>query len=742
MLLGGKVETYIKGIYSKNIFKSDNGYVIGLFKIKDTNIENLKNRIDRTITFTGYFHDLSESDPYIFYGHEVEHYKYGEQFNVVKYERVKPEGKDGIIEFLSSELFPGVGPITAESIVNTLGDNAIDKIINDSTCLYYVPKLSKKLAEMIYDNLIDYEESHKTIVSLCDMGFSMRDALSIYNFYGSNTLNYVEHNIYSVIDDVKNISFIKVDRIARRFNVEPTNENRVKAAIIYLINAITFNTGDCYLEYDLIKCELERFLNIGISDEILKEYFNDLEIDLKIVIDENKYYLFDLYEAESNIVETIKYLNSKASDSYKNIDKKIVELENKYNISYNEMQKKAITSAIENNISIITGGPGTGKTTIIKAIVELYKKLNKLNDNELLEHLALLAPTGRASKKMSDSTEFPAMTIHRFLKWNKDTDQFAVNEYNKANNRLIIIDEVSMVDIMLLDSLFKGLNNNIKLVLVGDYHQLPSVAPGQILKDLVTSKKIETSKLDFLYRQSEESYIPILAREIKEGILLPSTFSNYSDYQFIECSPNSIIMHLKDVLNALINKGYDYTSFQVMAPMYRGLNGIDNINKELQKTLNPPSKEKTQYTYGNIIFRVNDKVIQLVNVPDEFIYNGDIGIIIQINKATLSESGKTEIYVDFDGNIVKYLPQSFNQLRHAFAISIHKAQGSEFQSVIIPMCPSYQRMLYRKLIYTGVTRAKEELYIVGDPNAFAFSIKNNNEYDRKSDLLNKIMNNL
>ncbi|MDD4548098.1 MAG: AAA family ATPase, partial [Bacilli bacterium] len=608
------MEPHIKGTYTNTIFKSDNGYIIGNFKINETNIDDYDSRVGRTITFTGYFHDLTEGDNYLFYGQEVEHIKYGNQFKVIKYERIKPEGKDGIIEFLSSDLFPGVGTVMATSIVNTLGDNALDKIINDRNVLNLVPKLSKKLINVIYDNIIQYEESHKTIISLCDMGFAMKDAISIYNFYGSNTLNYIEHNIYSVIDDIKNISFTKIDQIARLFNMDPINEFRVKAAIVYLMELITFNNGDSYLEYDLIKNELEKFLNIGITDEVLTQYFDDLEMELKIIRDDQKYYLYDLYEAESNIVETIKYLANKPIDKYKNLNKQIDQLEHDYDISYNDLQKKAIVMALENNISIITGGPGTGKTTIIKAIVELYQKLNKLELKELIDHLALLAPTGRASKRMSESTLLPAMTIHRFLKWNKDTDQFAVNEYNKDNSKLIIVDEASMIDVILLDNLLKGLTKGIKLVLVGDYHQLPSVSPGQVLKDLVISQKIETIKLDLLYRQSEDSYIPILAKEIKDGEVSESTFNERSDYKFIPSPSNKIIFEIKSLVEELIKDGIDYTKFQIMAPMYRGINGIDNINKELQKIINPKSDDIAEYGYGNIIFRVNDKVIQLVNV--------------------------------------------------------------------------------------------------------------------------------
>ncbi len=735
------MDLYIKGIYSRKIFQSDNGYVIGLFKINKTNIEQFKNQVGKTITFTGYFHDLTLNDPYVFFGNEVEHPKYGKQFNVVKYERVKPEGKDGIIDFLSSDLFPGIGPVLATSIVETLGDNTLDIIINEPQSLKYVPKLSSKLADLIYKNLLQYEENHKIIVELCEMGFTMKDALNIYNVYGINTMDYLNNNIYRIIDDVNNISFLKVDKLAMQYDISETDENRIKAAIIYLIQNLTFKTGDSYVSYEFLKDQLERFLNIGIIEHIFNQYLEELEIELKIIVNNNNIYLFDLYEAENDIVEKIHYLINKTSVKHKKINNKLDKIEKKNDIKYNEMQKEAIISALNNNVSIITGGPGTGKTTIIKAIVNLYKLINNLDDYELLDELALLAPTGRAGKKMNEATNFPAMTIHRFLKWNKDLDQFSVNEYNKDKSKLIIVDEASMVDIMLFSNLLKGLTNNIKLVLVGDYDQLPSVAPGQLLKDLVESQKIKTTKLDVLYRQNEESYIPILANDIKLGHSF-EIFQKYSDYQFINCSSSNIVENLKKLVISLLDNNVDLTNFQILAPMYRGINGIDNLNKQLQKVINPKCSNKTEYLYGDIIYRVNDKVIQLVNVPDENVYNGDVGIIIDIIKASLSESQKTEIYVDFEGNIIRYTSETFNQIKHAFVISIHKAQGSEFPTVIIPMCTSYRRMLYRKLIYTGITRAKEQLYVIGDCNAFVYAISNNDEYIRKSELITKIVNNL
>lgn len=738
--MGDKMDTYIKGRFFKIIYEGDRGYVVGLFKVIETNIDNLKNKINKTIIFTGYFHDLIKGDSYFFYGYETKHLKYGDQFNVTKYEKIKPESKDGLISFLSSELFHGVGPVLATSIVNTLGKESLDLILADVNNLNKVPKLSKKLADQIYHKLIQYEESHKIIVKLCDLSFSLPEALSIYNFYKNNTFYILEHNIYSIIEDVKSISFLKIDQIAQTYKLNQDAKVRIKAVIVYLIMTLTFENGDSYLEYDNLKNELELFLKEKLSEEKINEYFKELVLEKRIIIDDNKYYLFDLYEAETNIIKTIKYLNQKSKDNYEKITEKFEKLEKQDELEYNDLQKRAIIKALENNISIITGGPGTGKTTIIKAVVDLYKSLNKLNKTELDNQLALLAPTGRASKKISEATGYHAMTIHRFLKWNKEIDHFLVNEYNKNKQKLIIIDEVSMVDIVLFNNLLKGLTNGIKLVLVGDYHQLPSVSPGQLLKDLIESQKIETTKLELLYRQSEDSYIPMLANEIKKGEVSKKTFHKHSDYLFIGCYANEIIASLKKLVLFLIKKGYNYIDLQIMIPMYKGINGIDNINKELQKVINPPSDLKKEYQYGDVIFRVNDKVLQLVNVPDEGIYNGDIGIIIEIN-SHLGKS-KTEISVDYDGNIVTYNSKTFIQIRHAFVISFHKAQGSEFPIVIIPMCSYYKRMLYRKLIYTGITRTKEKLYLLGDPNAFIYAIKNNDRETRKSDLVNKIVNNL
>ena len=324
------------------------------------------------------------------------------------------------------------------------------------------------------------------------------------------------------------------------------------------------------------------------------------------------------------------------------------------------------------------------------------------------------------------------------MKWNKENNEFGINEFNKVFHKLIIIDEASMIDINLFASLLKGLTDDIQIILVGDYNQLPSVGPGQVLKDIIESNVIPIIELDLLYRQDEESYIPILSNEIKNNCV-DNFLQPHDDYQFLKCNSDSIKSNLCHIAKQIIDKGYNYKNFQIMAPTYLGLNGIDILNKTLQDVFNPNDGSKKEYKSGNITYRENDKVLELVNMPDDNVFNGDIGIIEEIIPATISESKREEMYINFDGNIIKYLPKDLNKIKHGYAISIHKSQGSEFDVVIIPLCMSYNRMLYRKLIYTGITRAKKKLILIGDPNAFIRGVQNNAEYKRKTNLKEKLL---
>ena len=731
------MKNYIKGNLQKIIFDNGNGYVIATIKIKETNDDELNDYINKSMTFTGYFDTLNENSSYILYGNIINHPKYGMQYQVDSYEQVKPDDKDGVKEFLCSDLFSGIGEKLASSIVDILGDDALNRIIEDKNCLTLVPKLSIKKANQIYDTLIKYEESHKTIVYLTELGFTMHDALTIYNLYKNNTLREIEHNIYDILDKTDEISFPKVDSVALK---QETYEeiNRVKSCIIYIMKSLIYKNGDTYLLLDDIKNNVQDYLQDYISDELFDDYLNELSIEGKVIIEDNKYYIVDIYKSEMFIVSKFKRILQKDEKEYKKIDNIISVLEKNNAFTYSDKQKEAIKMSLKNRITVITGGPGTGKTTIVKAIIEAYKNINKISDSEVEDKIASLAPTGRAAKRLSESTGLLSSTIHRFLKWNKENNEFGINEFNKVFHKLIIIDEASMIDINLFASLLKGLTDDIQIILVGDYNQLPSVGPGQVLKDIIESNVIPVIELDLLYRQDEESYIPILSNEIKNNCV-DNFLQPHDDYQFLKCNSDSIKSNLCHIAKQIIDKGYNYKNFQIMAPTYLGLNGIDILNKTLQDVFNPNDGSKKEYKSGNITYRENDKVLELVNMPDDNVFNGDIGIIEEIIPATISESKREEIYINFDGNIIKYLPKDLNKIKHGYAISIHKSQGSEFDVVIIPLCMSYNRMLYRKLIYTGITRAKKKLILIGDPNAFIRGVQNNAEYKRKTNLKEKLL---
>ena len=425
------MKNYIKGNLQKIIFDNGNGYVIATIKIKETNDDELNDYINKSMTFTGYFDTLNENSSYILYGNIINHPKYGMQYQVDSYEQVKPDDKDGVKEFLCSDLFSGIGEKLASSIVDILGDDALNRIIEDKNCLTLVPKLSIKKANQIYDTLIKYEESHKTIVYLTELGFTMHDALTIYNLYKNNTLREIEHNIYDILDKTDEISFPKVDSVALK--QEAYEEiYRVKSCIIYIMKSLIYKNGDTYLRLDDIKNNVQDYLQDYISDELFDDYLNELSIEGKVIIEDNKYYIVDIYKSEMFIVSKFKRILQKDEKEYKKIDNIISVLEKNNAFTYSDKQKEAIKMSLKNRITVITGGPGTGKTTIVKAIIEAYKSINKISDSEVEDKIASLAPTGRAAKRLSESTGLLSSTIHRFLKWNKENNEFGINEFNKV----------------------------------------------------------------------------------------------------------------------------------------------------------------------------------------------------------------------------------------------------------------------------------------------------------------------
>ena len=725
--------SYIQGKYTKCIFKNNTGYNIGVFRVSDSNDPSLADYIGRSITFTGYFHDLNEIDTYLFYGKLVTHEKYGEQFQVESYERCMPEEKDSIVEFLTSGLFKGIGEAKAKKIVDVLGKDTLKIILETPDNLLLIPSISKKNVDTLHNKLKEYEASYETIMYLSDMGFSTKDSMIIYNTYKKDTKKVIEEDIYKLIEDISEIYFKKIDVIALKNGIKKDALIRVKASLLYIMDEVSNTYGHSYYFREELLNYLPRVLGINICTELFDECINKLVDDLKIIIKEDRFYLREMYESETLIVKRFRLLNSNKEIIDKRLDSMILELEDFFDIKYNSCQLDAIKKSYMKDFLIITGGPGTGKTTIMKGIVELYRLMEKLSYEKLNDKIALLAPTGRAAKRMSETTGMPASTIHRFLKWSRDTNKFQVNEYNRSKVEFVIIDEASMIDTYLMASLLKGISSNCKVILVGDDHQLPSVGPGQVLHDLIESHALQVVELTELYRQGIDSNIISLAYDIRNQSVNKDIFNVEDDLTFIECRDNEVIPNICEICNTY--KDLNYKKFQILAPMYKGLNGIDAINKNVQDIFNSKSRTKKEKVIGEFNFREDDKVIQLTNMPDDNVYNGDIGIIDRIQS-----SPKSEIHIDFDGNLVKYTPANFINFRSAYSISIHKAQGSEFDVVVIPIVNAYNKMLYQKLIYTGVTRAKKRLYIVGDFSALIRASRNTSDDIRRTTIKNYLIN--
>ena len=720
--------TFVGKIKSQIYYNEDNGYLVALFRISKTDEEN-KEYLKKSITITGVFPELKLETPITINGEFKNHEKFGKQFNVTSYEIMMPNEKDDIIEFLSSKFIKGCGKKTAEKIVEIYGNKSIDVIKENKFALDKVEGMNDNKRDKIYDSIINYSKSSDIILSLKNLGFSMEEAAKIYTKFKGDTKDIIENNIY-LFNNI--IDFKRLDIIFLNNNEDKLDKRRVKACILESMKAISFNMGDVYYSDSYIYEILGKLFNISLDYEVYLSYLQELQDELLIVSDGEKYYLSENYEAEVDIAQNLKIIDSKDVKKY-DYEEDIKKLEKKLNITYNDEQRKAINSALNNNITIISGGPGTGKTTIINAIVKLYIEKYRLSALDIVEQIALLAPTGRASKKMSTATGLLASTIHRFLKWNKETGEFSINENNKNFQKLIIVDEVSMIDVNLFAALLKGIHSYVKLILVGDVSQLPSVGPGLILSDLINTDLFNYIYLDYIYRQSENSYIPYLAREIKNKDIPEEFVNKKDDYNFIVTNSRNIKELIREIVLKGIEKGFNENNLQILAPMYKGENGIDNLNLMLESIFNPDMGQN-KITYGDIVYREGDKILQLVNDADNNVFNGDIGFIKNISNF----NHKDMITIDFDGNVVTISKKDLKNIRHAYAITIHKSQGSEFDHVIMPITYQYSSMLYNKLLYTGVSRAKKSLILIGDPSSFYKGVFNEYGEGRKTTLQEKL----
>ncbi len=724
----------IKGTVEAILFQnSDNFYTVLKVDTIETNED-----FDTMPTVVGFLPNIVEGDVYTFKGQVVDHPRYGKQLKAETFKKEMPQTKEAIISYLSSDLFKGVGKKTAQNIVNTLGDNAINDILDDHSVLEKVSGLSKKKQKQIAEQISANQESEKIMIRLHDLGFGPKLSMAIYQFYLGDTLTILDRNPYQLIYDIKGIGFNKADQLARNIGIAYNDNERLKAALLYTLEEECIKQGHTYLPINVVIDLTVDVLNYQdeevIEPEKLDEMLQYLNEEKRLIIDNEQVAIPSLYYSEIKSVQNLfrikTHTNKLTEIEQSDLQMHIGEIEDANQVNYAASQKEALQTAINSKVMLLTGGPGTGKTTVIKGIVELYAEIHGLSldyDDYVNDDypVVLAAPTGRASKRLQESTGLEAMTIHRLIGWNQDTKPEDILE-NEINARLIIIDEMSMVDTWLFHQFLSAVPLDAQLIFVGDEDQLPSVGPGQVFKDLIESKAIPRVNLTEVYRQQDGSSIIELAHRMKLGQKIDIT-QRFHDRSFINCQANQIPTVVEKVVTSAVNKGYTMADIQVLAPMYKGNAGIKRLNQVLQDILNPKKKDTREIEFGDVVFRKGDKVLQLVNRPNDNIFNGDIGVIVGIFWAKENALNKDVLVVDFEGNEITFTKQDMMELTHAYCTSIHKSQGSEFPIVIMPIVKQYFRMLQRPILYTGLTRAKTSLVLLGDPEAFDIGLKTNGQ---------------
>ena len=704
------------------------------------------NTSDGEIKIVGIFDSVNIGESLEVEGEFTYDNKYGEQLNVSSYQKKLPSSTVEIEKYLASGIISTIGPKNASYIVKQFGKKSLDIVFDETDKLLEVRGIGKKSIEKIKKSVEELKFSKNILFHLTGLGISLSLSKKIYNIFRENTLEVINENPYKLIKNVKGIGFLKADEIALKNNLDKNSPYRIESAILYVLTQKAINFGHVYYPKEKLTNEVSKL--IGVETELIEPVYMNLLLSSEVVIDnsfeESNIYLDYLYVSESYIAS--KLAKMALNDDFKilfDIEKEIKEAIKSLSIKLSKIQIDAIKSCFEENISIITGGPGTGKTTIINTISKIYL------DNGY--NIFLCAPTGRAAKRIEETTGIEAKTIHRMLGYipssYDDIGHFEYNEDNPLDTDVIIIDEMSMVDVVLFEKLLRGMKDNTRLVIVGDVDQLPSVGAGNVLRDLINSKKIKYTKLVDIFRQSESSNIIVNAHKINNG-QEPILNEKNSDFFFLKTETPAIT---RNVVVDLISKrlpnayGYDFSKdIQILTQSRKGICGVFELNRLLQDILNPKTETTDELLVGNKLFRVNDKVMQTKNNynlsffdsdgEENFgVYNGDMGHIFFIDKS----SKKLTVEMD-DNRVIDYTLEDLDNLELAYAITIHKSQGSEFKSVIIPMFDGYRLLQTRNLLYTAITRAKENIVLVGDKNVMNNMIRNNTINSRYSNLENRI----
>jgi len=730
----------INGFVEKVVYRNaENGYTVVNISVEGDDV-----------VCTGYFSDITEGDQIIAEGSFVEHKQYGIQFTVASYEIKEPETSVAMEKYLGSGIIKGVGPALSAKIVKKFGDETFNIIEREPERLAEIKGITEKKAMEIGAQFEEKKEFRNAMIFLNQYGVSNALAMKIYKEYGIKVMKIVRENPYRLADDIAGVGFKTADEIALRMGFSPESSMRMKAGISFALSMAASN-GHTYLLYEDLYEESKRLL--GISEAEFENDIYELTIERKIVLKEVKgerrVYNNNLYYMELTVARKLLDLNAKSENNYKVMEAKVKEVEAKTGIKLGDLQRKAVYEAVESGLVIITGGPGTGKTTTINAIIKLFEMQNM--------EILLAAPTGRAAKRMTETTGMEAQTIHRLLELNGNPEEggsmrFERNELNPLEADVIIIDEMSMVDIYLMYSLLKAVTVGTRLILVGDVNQLPSVGPGKVLKDIIGSEKFNVVRLSEIFRQAAESDIITNAHKINAG---QSIRLDNKSKDFFMLSMNSSLQIQRALVSLIAEKLPPYVDatkydIQVLTPSRKGELGVENLNKILQQYINPPAPNKREKQWGEMIFRENDKVMQIKNdyqiewkivtkkgltiKEGSGVFNGDCGIIREINEFAGT------VTVEFDeGKVVEYTGATLEELELAYAITIHKSQGSEYPAVIIPLLNAPRPLLNRNLLYTAVTRARKCVTIVGSEISVNEMIQNESEMKRNSGLVDSII---
>lgn len=706
------------------VFRSeDTFYTVMKFKIND--------EFEKIITVTGIMPSVEKEVLYDITGHYTEHPKYGMQFQMETYQRSLPEEKSGIVRYLSGPLFPGIGKKTAEKIAESLGSDCLKKIREDYHCLETVEGMKPEKIRIIYEGMQSEDNGLEELVRFLNIhGIGIRNLIRINRAYGRQALDKIRENPYRVIEECDGFGFATADKIAMHLGFAEDDERRLYAFMVSLVMDLCMAKGDSYVTADeLFEAFRRKTKGIETDPDAL---LDQAVLRRSLHVEDDRIYALSQYEAEKYTAHFLANFPYKELDPFDEdlLERYLESFSASIHIEYDEIQKQTIRSVMDHPFSIITGGPGTGKTTIIRALTEMFRRLYPASN------VICAAPTGRAAKRMSEMTETDASTVHSILQWDLETNTFGKDENNPLEADILIVDEFSMVDIWLFYNLLKASVNVRKIILIGDENQLPSVGPGCVLRDLMASSLFPVSRLETIYRQKEGSDVIALAHDILHSETDLDKYQN--EVAFLECDYKDLRNRIVFIVQNALDKGYDIDDIQVLSPMYSGNAGIDILNNTLQAAFNPPDPFKKEIRIGYTRFREGDKILQLKNQPDDDVYNGDIGILAEILEADETDTGKKTLVVDFNGIIVEYTQETWNHITLAYCISVHKSQGSEYPIVVMPFTSQHMVMLQRKLIYTAVTRARKALVMIGDKQAFLKGIGTMERHVRNTTLRQRL----